>query len=108
MSSLTIRISLIPASISEDQFFALFQDFVNNIDHGPAKIILRSFAPSAASAVRDKDRVATATIENIPPLLHKGGVINLDSAGEAIPVLIDTAFLGLTPLYYPIGDVTVE
>lgn len=111
MSTLTLRISLIPASIPEDQFFVSLEDFVHRsceAGEQPGRIILRSFAPSAVSADRERDRVATATIERIPLVFRVGGFVQLELGGVPVPVHVDSTFIGLTSLYHPTGEVTVE
>lgn len=108
----TLRISGIPADISAHLFLCILEEFIDTNsmrkEIGTGKnILLSSFAPSASSADRETVCIATVTLRVIPPVLQRGGPINVKGLGRR-PVYVDVDFFGLTPLNNPTREINVE
>lgn len=110
---LTLRISLIPESITEREFLRILESFVDENTPDEEKtatkntIILWSYASTATSADCGFC-VATVTFREIPSVLLHSQTIDLKGAEDPIRVLVDSHFIGLTPLNCPLGEATVE
>lgn len=111
--ALTIRVSYIPRALTSDQFLKLFKDFVERNTpkekRGKNNILLWSYAPSPISADSGDECVATVTFLEIPSVLHHRRMeIELEGVEQTFPVVVDSHFIGLTPLNNPTGEITVE
>lgn len=104
-TALTVRISRIRGFDQIDKLL----DIINTFTGGRVgNILLWSYAPSAISADREREYVATVTFREVPPVLRVGGAIDLTDAYQSCSVVVDTHFFGLTPLSNPTGGATVE
>lgn len=110
-TALTVRISRIRGFDQVDKLLDMIHTFTGGGTQDGGRvgnILLWSYAPSAISADREREHVATVTFREFPPVLRVGGVIDLTDAYQSCSVVVDTHFFGLTPLSNPTGGATVE
>lgn len=104
----TFRISNIPQSVTKVKFREALNKLSGNQGSYPSNISAFSFEPAAAFGLTDRFRVACVTFVVSPDVAILESTLKGEFGIEADRLRTDSDFFGITPIYSPEENPSVE